>query len=97
LGKDILQIFDLQTLTVIRSWHHDISPDNILVVSRKAGSPYECDFKIADLGLSHFRRHSSSSRDDTDEDKYGSNAYGERFAFAARRTLNLSRRTGDIS
>lgn len=74
----------LHTLTCIRSWHHDISPDNILVVSRKGGSPYECDFKIADLGLSSFRRHSSSSGDATDEDKHGSYAYGELFAICCR-------------
>ena len=81
----------------MRSWHHDISPDNILVVSRRGGSPYDCDFKIADLGLSHFRRHTSSPQDATDEDKYGSNAYGKLSPFAARLTLNLPRCTRDIS
>jgi hypothetical protein len=71
-------------LTYIRSWHHDISPDNILVVSRNADSSYECDFKVADLGLSHFRRHSSSLGDASDEDKYGSNAYGELAALCCK-------------
>ena len=58
------------------SWHHDIDPSNILVVSRSQDSPYDCEFKIADLGLAHFKRYISSSDNATDDDRYGMNAYG---------------------
>ncbi|KAL8696543.1 MAG: hypothetical protein Q9224_002741 [Gallowayella concinna] len=61
---------------VLLGWHHDIDPSNILVVSRSQDSPYDCDFKIADLGLAHFKRYISSSNRATDNERYGMNAYG---------------------
>lgn len=73
------------TLTETRSWHHDLNPDNILVVSRGGDSPYDCDFKIADLGLAHFKRHHSSMHNATDEGQHGSNAYSKDFAFLSFR------------
>ncbi|KAL8938633.1 MAG: hypothetical protein Q9211_003117 [Gyalolechia sp. 1 TL-2023] len=60
---------------VLLGWHHDLTPDNILVVSRNNASPYDCDFKIADFGLAHFQRFGTSTRDATDKDQHGSNAY----------------------
>lgn len=51
-----------------------------MVVSRNDDSPYDCDFKIADLGLAHFKRAEPSLRDIpdvTDDDIHGTNAYGE--------------------
>lgn len=60
----------------VNSWHHDIDPSNILVVSKGQGSPYDCDFKIADLGLAHFKRYISSTSSATDDDRYGMNHYG---------------------
>ncbi|KAL8859794.1 MAG: hypothetical protein Q9178_003626 [Gyalolechia marmorata] len=61
---------------ILLGWHHDIDPSNILVVSRSQDSPYDCEFKIADLGLAHFKRYISSSNNATDDDRYGMNAYG---------------------
>ncbi|OCL14632.1 kinase-like protein [Glonium stellatum] len=39
--------------TTLRGWHQDIKPCNILVSRRNHESLYECEFKLADLGLSH--------------------------------------------
>ncbi|KAL8908992.1 MAG: hypothetical protein Q9171_005222 [Xanthocarpia ochracea] len=47
---------------------------NILLGSQD--SPYDCEFKIADLGLAHFKRYISSSSNATDNDRYGMNTYG---------------------
>ena len=69
----------LYRLTLTSSWHHDIDPSNILVISRNHDSPYDCDFKIADLGLAHFKRYESTLTPATDDNRYGTNTYGERF------------------
>lgn len=59
------------------SWHQDINPTNILVKSRpNALCPYDVHFKIADLGLSHFKRHTSGLGSATDKDTFGTRAYG---------------------
>lgn len=70
-------------LTESRRWHHDLAPDNILVVRRGNGSRFDCDFKIADLGLAHFQRHLESSQRATDEDRHASNAYCKPFVLAS--------------
>ena len=57
-------------------WHQDIDPSNILVVSRGGTSEYNCAFKIADLGLSHFKKYTSSPGNNIDEDTFGTSAYG---------------------
>lgn len=44
--------------------------------SKKGGSDYDCDFKLADLGLSHFKEHVPSQGDATDRDSFGTRAYG---------------------
>ncbi|KAL9039214.1 MAG: hypothetical protein Q9180_002660, partial [Flavoplaca navasiana] len=61
---------------ILLGWHHDIDPSNILVVSKGQDSPYDCDFKIADLGLAHFKRYISSLNNATDNDRYGTSTYG---------------------
>ncbi|KAL8878006.1 MAG: hypothetical protein Q9198_004096 [Flavoplaca austrocitrina] len=61
---------------IVLGWHHDIDPSNILVVSKGQDSPYDCDFKIADLGLAHFKRYISSLNNAPDNDKYGMSTYG---------------------
>ncbi|KAL8894183.1 MAG: hypothetical protein Q9192_004544, partial [Flavoplaca navasiana] len=61
---------------ILLGWHHDVDPSNILVVSRGQDSPYDCDFKIADLGLAHFKRYISSLNNATDNDRYGTSTYG---------------------
>ena len=59
-------------------WHQDINPANILVKSRpNASCPYDVHFKIADLGLSHFKRHTSGLSEATDNDAFGTRAYGK--------------------
>lgn len=57
-------------------WHQDVKPSNILVKSKKSGSPYDCEFKLADLGSSHFKMHVPSQGVATDKDTYGTRAYG---------------------
>lgn len=44
--------------------------------SKNGGSDYDCEFKLADLGLSHFKKHVPSQGDATDRDTYGTRAYG---------------------
>lgn len=61
----------------IPRWHQDIKPSNILVKSKKGASYYDCEFKLADLGLSHFKKHVSSQGDATDRDSRGTRAYGK--------------------
>lgn len=58
-------------------WHQDIDPSNILVVSRGESSVYDCDFKIADLGLSHFKKYAQLPENDVAQDTFGTSAYGQ--------------------
>ena len=44
--------------------------------SKKGASPYDVEFKVADLGTSHFKRHIQSQGEATDRDSYGTRAYG---------------------
>ena len=67
----------LQRLIRKSSWHHDIDPSNILAVGRNRNSPYDCDFKIADLGLAHFKAYESSLANATDDNRHGTKTYGE--------------------
>lgn len=62
-------------LIFLPRWHQDVKPSNILVKS-KGISPYDCEFKLADLGLSHFKKHVPSQGEATDRDTYGTRAYG---------------------
>lgn len=64
------------TQTHLCSWHQDVNPANILVKSRGGTSVYDSDFKVADLGLSHFKKHHPSLRDPLDRDTFGTSAYG---------------------
>ncbi|KAL8919647.1 MAG: hypothetical protein Q9208_006679 [Pyrenodesmia sp. 3 TL-2023] len=65
-----------QVLNGLFSWHQDIKPANILVFGGHRGSPYDCEFKIADLGLAHFKPYDSQSHDPSDLDAFGTRAYG---------------------
>lgn len=58
------------------SWHQDIKPSNILIKSRDGASDYAFECKLADLGLSHFKRSLSKHIDSTSEDTFGTRAYG---------------------
>ena len=44
--------------------------------SKRRGSPCDYEIKIADLGLSHFKRHVPSQGEAIDKDAYGTRAYG---------------------
>ena len=59
-------------------WHQDIKPANILVFSGDSNSPYDRHFKIADLGLTHFKPSVFPSNDLSDLDAFGTRAYGIR-------------------
>ncbi|KAH8764700.1 hypothetical protein F5882DRAFT_17731 [Hyaloscypha sp. PMI_1271] len=41
---------------ILHSFHQDIKPINILITSNSVASPYKWEFKVADLGLSHFKK-----------------------------------------
>ncbi len=57
-------------------WHQDIKPENILIVSNGARCPYEWQFKLGDLGLSHFNSEVSMPRDSTIRAAHGTKTYG---------------------
>ena len=52
-GYVILWTIWLEHCLTFDRWHQDIKPRNILVSNRNCKSLYECEFKLADLGLSH--------------------------------------------
>ena len=52
-----------------------MNPFNILVKSRGAGT-YDCDFKLADLGLSHFEKHLPDLRNVSAQENFGTSTYG---------------------
>lgn len=56
--------------------HQDIKPANILVFGGNGTSPYDCYFKLADLGLTHFKPSNSQLDDPSDLDAFGTRAYG---------------------
>jgi hypothetical protein len=55
-----------------------VKPPNVLVTSQSDSysSPYTWDFKLADLGTSHFKEQVSSSGDIRDNDSQGTRTYG---------------------
>ena len=69
---------DLGVWLTSYSWHQDIKPDNILIV-RKPGAPvWDCHFKLADLGLSHFHKAAEGGVDTWGADAQGTRDYGRR-------------------
>ena len=56
--------------------HQDIKPANILVFGGNGTSPYDRYFKVADLGLTHFKPSDSQLDDPSDLDAFGTRAYG---------------------
>ncbi|KAF4628548.1 hypothetical protein G7Y89_g9603 [Cudoniella acicularis] len=57
---------------IFQGWHQDVKPTNILVISH--GSTYR--FKLADLGISHFKRKISPRQEFTSSDIQGTRTYG---------------------
>ena len=62
--------------TDLPRWHQDIKPDNILIMGWNPSSPYNCQFVLADLGLSHFKRALPTQLDASDVDTWGTHVYG---------------------
>jgi serine/threonine protein kinase len=60
-------------------WHYDLKPSNILVVSNGCEERYKWQFKIADLGISHFIRNSPQQDDFRAGDTNGTMTYGSFF------------------
>lgn len=56
--------------------HQDIKPSNILVTGIKENTPYNWNFKLADLGISHFKRVVDPFGSVKDKDSYGTRLYG---------------------
>ncbi|KAL8837659.1 MAG: hypothetical protein Q9176_005576 [Flavoplaca citrina] len=87
---------------ILLGWHHDIDPSNILVVSKGHDSPFDCDFKIADLGLAHFKRYISPRTNATDSDRYGMSTYAtwvtegsaKLFEYRRRRQKEIAKKLG---
>jgi serine/threonine protein kinase len=68
-------------------WHQDVKPRNILVVSNRSSNPYDVSFKLADLGLSHFKRTVEGGVIATDDDVSGTQTYGKNLTRELRPTL----------
>lgn len=58
-------------------WHQDIKPANILVIGDIKNNPYEVEFMLADLGLSHFANAIEKGSGFRGEDIPGVRTYGE--------------------
>ena len=58
------------------SWHQDVKPSNILVLSGTSSNVYDVEFKLADLGLSHFKRTVKLGPGIADSDVGGTKDYG---------------------
>ncbi|KAL9122286.1 MAG: hypothetical protein Q9187_001163, partial [Circinaria calcarea] len=64
-------------LHFLQGWHQDVKPPNILIGSGDSKSPYCYQFKLGDLGLSHFKENTKPRKElVTDADSYGTRAYG---------------------
>ncbi|KAI9709970.1 MAG: hypothetical protein M1820_003048 [Bogoriella megaspora] len=65
-----IKVTDADGEQTLQGFHQDIKPRNILLSKPAQGDVYRCDFKLADLGLSHF------STKLFDNDSQGSRTYG---------------------
>jgi serine/threonine protein kinase len=73
MGKLVLAKTVVGTISNSGRWHQDVKPENILVSTRGDELEFECEFKLADLGLSHFK---IASDDAEDRDSRGTRTYG---------------------
>ncbi|KAL8842972.1 MAG: hypothetical protein Q9176_002275 [Flavoplaca citrina] len=61
---------------ILIGWHQDVKPSNILVLSGTSSNVYDVEFKLADLGLSHFKRTVKLGPGIADSDVGGTKDYG---------------------
>ncbi|KAL2073991.1 hypothetical protein VTL71DRAFT_7769 [Oculimacula yallundae] len=61
---------------ILKGWHQDVKPENILVLSNGERRSQDWQFKLADLGSSHFKKIQSSREDSMASDTYGTHTYG---------------------
>lgn len=54
-----------------------MKPKNILSLSGNSNNPYDVEFKLGDLGLSHFKRTQKLDRKIVDGDVGGTKDYGK--------------------
>jgi len=82
-------IFCISTIrsTNCRSFHQDIKPANLLVCSNGAPSRYTWQFKLADLGLSHFNKITEGLGIALANDRQGTRTYGQSSRAKNRRAL----------
>lgn len=82
---------DSEEPQIFQGWHQDVKPANILVKSCNRVSPYEYEFKLADLGLSHFRAVVNGQQDISDRDTRGTHTYGAPECYRSDEFLATSR------
>lgn len=75
-------------------WHQDVKPRNILVLSGKSDNRYDVEFKLADLGLSHFKRTVKPDQIVVDGDRGGTKDYGKWWRDTRARLPKLTRAKG---
>ncbi|KFY93298.1 hypothetical protein V500_03785 [Pseudogymnoascus sp. VKM F-4518 (FW-2643)] len=61
---------------VFQGRHKDVKPENILIVSNGSENRGDWTFKLADLGISNFKRGKSGRQDSADENTRGTRTYG---------------------
>lgn len=62
---------------MLRGWHQDIKPGNILVTRGLSGADDDYAFRLADLGTTHFTRMTGATAEELkDADAGGTKAYG---------------------
>ncbi|KAF2764907.1 kinase-like protein [Teratosphaeria nubilosa] len=98
LHEQSLDETDYGRRSILQGWHQDIKPKNILVLGENNKSPYRWTFKLADLGLSHFKQINRGAREATDQYSFGTRTYGapECYAwseFSEQQRLNIKRST----
>lgn len=76
-GYKLCPICYVTLLKPSNRWHQDVTPANILVFGGNGTSRFDCHFKIADLGLAHFKPCDSQLDDPSDLDAFGTRAYGD--------------------
>ena len=74
--QESLSLYQGRSLTY-SSWHQDVKPANILVIGDIKGDPYNVEFLLADLGLSHFTAVAKDKAGTTGEDMPGPRPYGK--------------------